>query len=57
VIYYCWSGGDQFWFFTVYDKDQADDLTAQQRKLLKQLLKNELKSRQPQDEEHDDQKT
>lgn len=55
VIYYWWSGGDQFWLFAVYDKDQADDLTPTQRKVLKQLLKNELKNRQPLDGEHDDQ--
>ncbi|PKO60435.1 MAG: toxin [Betaproteobacteria bacterium HGW-Betaproteobacteria-18] len=53
VIYYWWSGGDQFWLFTVYGKDQADDLTPAQRKVLKQLLKNELKNRHPQDGEHD----
>jgi mRNA-degrading endonuclease RelE of RelBE toxin-antitoxin system len=46
VIYYWWTGGDQFWMFTVYDKDQADDLTPAQRKVLKQLLKNELERRQ-----------
>ena len=45
VIYYCWLGGDQFWLFTVYDKDEADDLTAEQRKALKQLLKRELDAR------------
>ena len=47
VIYYWWSGGDQFWLFTVYDKDQADDLTPAQRKVLKQLLKTELEQCQP----------
>ena len=46
VIYYWWLGGDQFWLFTVYDKDEADDLTAQQRKALKELLKRELDHRQ-----------
>ncbi len=55
VIYYWWSGGDQFWLFTVYDKDQADDLTPVQRKVLKQLLKNELKNRQHHDGENYDQ--
>ena len=45
VIYYWWLGGDQFWLFTVYDKNQADDLTPAQCKLLKQLLKNELENR------------
>jgi len=52
VIYCWWSGGDEFWLFTVYDKDQADDLTPEQRKVLKLLLKNELKNRHPEDGEH-----
>jgi hypothetical protein len=55
VIYYWWSGGDQFWLFTVYDKYQADDLTPGQRKVLKQLLKAELENRQPTSGESDDQ--
>jgi hypothetical protein len=42
VIYYWWLGGDQFWLFTVYDKDEANDLSAEERKALKQLLKREL---------------
>lgn len=42
VIYYWWLGGDQFWLFTVYDKDEAADLTPPQRKVLKDLLKREL---------------
>jgi hypothetical protein len=46
VIYYWWLGGDQFWLFTVFDKDQADDLTPEQRKALKQMLKRELDQRQ-----------
>ena len=45
VIYYWWLGGDQFWLFTVYDKDESDDLTAGQLKILKQLLKRELAMR------------
>jgi hypothetical protein len=35
-------------------KDQADDLTQAQRKVLKQLLKTELENRQPKDGERDD---
>lgn len=46
MTYYWWLGGDQFWLFTVYDKDQADDLTPDQRKTLKLLLKRELDQRQ-----------
>ena len=52
VIYYWFLGVDQFWLFTVYDKDQADDLTPAQRKLLKQLLRVELENRQLKDGEH-----
>ena len=55
VIYYWFLGVDQFWLFTVYDKDQADDLTPAQRKVLKQLLKTELEKRQLKDGEHHDQ--
>ena len=47
VIYYLWLGGGQFWLFTVYDKDQADDLTTEQRKTLKRLLDTERQHRQP----------
>ena len=47
VIYYWWLAGGQFWLFTVFDKDQADDLTLEQRKILKRLLDNELKVKQP----------
>jgi hypothetical protein len=46
VIYYWWLGGEQLWLFAVFDKDEADDLTPNQRKILKQLLKREL-DRQP----------
>ena len=46
IIYYWWLGGDQFWLFTVFDKDQAEDLTPDQRKALKQMLKRELDQRQ-----------
>jgi hypothetical protein len=47
VVYYWWLGGDQFWLFTLFDKDQADDLKPEQRKALKQMLKRELDQRQP----------
>ena len=47
VIYYWYLGGAQFWLFTVYDKDQADDLTTEQRKTLKRLLETEREMRQP----------
>lgn len=55
VIYYWYLGGEQFWLFTVYDKDQADDLTPAQQKVLKQLLKTELQNRKQTDGDHHDQ--
>jgi len=45
VIYFWKDSDDQFWLFTVYDKDEADDLTAEQRKMLKQRLEAEIKAR------------
>jgi hypothetical protein len=45
VIYYWWLGEDQFLLFTVFDKDEADDLPPDVRKILKQRLKNELELR------------
>lgn len=47
VIYYWWVSGSQFWLFTLYDKDEADDLTAKQKKALKDMLGKELKERTP----------
>jgi hypothetical protein len=45
VIYYWWSAGFQFWLFTLYDKNEMADLTAQQRKALKGMIKAELEAR------------
>ena len=45
VIYYWWLTGNQFWLFTVYNKDEMDDLTSTQRKTLKDLLKREVEAR------------
>ncbi len=45
VIYYWWLSGKQFWLLTIYNKDDMDDLTAAQRKILKELLKQELDAR------------
>ena len=47
VMYRWWLGGGQFWFFTAYDKDQADDLTPEQCKTLKRLLDRERQYRLP----------
>ena len=45
VIYYYWTGGPEFWLFTLYDKDEMGDLTSRQRELLKQRVKAELRVR------------
>ncbi|WES68545.1 toxin [Superficieibacter sp. HKU1] len=38
VIYYWYLEKSHFLLFTLYDKDQLDDLTTQQRNVLRQLL-------------------
>lgn len=45
IIYYWWDGGSQFWLFTLYNKDELADLIHNQRQLLSQMLKQELKAR------------
>jgi|TARA_R100000501_G_C2524131_1_gene50025 hypothetical protein len=35
----------QFWLFTLYDKDEASDLTAAQRTALKRMLNREIEAR------------
>src|SRR5438128_12664883 len=44
VIYYCWDTGPQFCLFTIYDKDEMSDLSAPQRKALKEMLQKELEA-------------
>lgn len=51
VIYYYWTGGPEFWLFTLYDKDEMADLTAKQRAALKELVKGELKMRKTREKE------
>ena len=45
VIYYWWDGGEQFWLFTLYDKDEMDNLSPAEKKTVKSLLKAELGAR------------
>lgn len=45
VIYYWLSAGGQFWLFTLYDKDELKDLSAEEKKVLKGMLKAELEAR------------
>ncbi len=45
MIYYWWSGGPEFWLFTLYNKDEVSDLTAAQRKAIGQRVKAEVAAR------------
>ena len=46
VIYFWWEAGRQFWLFTIYNKDEMEDLSAKEKGLLKDMLKRELEARQ-----------
>ena len=45
VIYYWWDGGRQFWLYTLYDKDEMENLSADEKKVLRGMLKAELEAR------------
>jgi hypothetical protein len=45
VIYYFWREGGQFWLFSLYDKDEAADLTAAEKRAVRILLETELAAR------------
>lgn len=46
VIYFWWEAARQFWLFTLYDKNEMSDLSAKDKKALKEMLKLELEARQ-----------
>ncbi len=45
VIYYVLAADRQIWLFTIYDKDEIKDLTAQQCRLLRRAIDEELERR------------
>jgi len=45
VIYYFLTADHQIWFFTLYDKDEATDLTTEEKKALKKAIQAELEAR------------
>ena len=45
VIYYYLTADHQMWFFTLYDKDEATDLTSGEKKALKNAIQAELEAR------------
>lgn len=51
VIYFYWTGGPEFWLFTLYAKGEMSDLSPRQRAALKDLVKGELKARRVHEKE------
>ncbi len=45
IIYYYFASAHQIWLMTLYDKNEASDLSAKQKKLLKDSLEIELAAR------------
>lgn len=45
IIYYWLERDAQFWMFAIYDKDEMDNLTRTQERLLKQAITVELNMR------------
>lgn len=45
IIYYWWPEGAEFWLFTLYDKDEASDLTPDERKAIGKRVKAEIAAR------------
>lgn len=45
IIYYYFKVDRQIWLMALYDKDEAADLTAKEKKALKTSIKNELEAR------------
>jgi len=46
IIYYHFSSDRQIWLMTLYDKDEASDLTPTEKSALKRAIKDELEARQ-----------
>lgn len=46
IIYFHFKSASQIWLMTLYDKDEASDLTTTQKKALKAALENELNARE-----------
>ena len=46
VIHYYFPSEGQIWLMTLYDKNEASDLTAKQKQILKTALEDELRTRQ-----------
>jgi hypothetical protein len=47
IIYYYFLSDQQIWLMTLYDKNEAADLTPKQKKALKSAIETELQTREP----------
>lgn len=45
LIYYWFDGDGQFWMFSIYDKDEMENLTSDQRAALRKAIASEIKAR------------
>lgn len=45
IIYYLWDEGSQIWLFTLFNKDELDDLPEAGKKIVRGMLEAELKAR------------
>ncbi len=45
IIYYYFPDDKQIWLLTIYGKDEADDLTTDQRRMLKTAIEDEKRAR------------
>lgn len=46
MIYYYFPSEQQIWLMTMYDKDEASDLTPKEKRALKTAIETELRARQ-----------
>jgi hypothetical protein len=46
IIYYYFLAAQQIWLITLYGKDEAADLTPEEKKLLKRAIESELRARE-----------
>ena len=44
IVYYHFKSDSQIWLMTLYDKDEASDLTAREKKALKASIEGELEA-------------
>jgi len=45
IVYYHWLAKAEFWLFTLYDKNEMNDISREQKDKMREQLKAELKRR------------